>query len=57
MAPDTAATRLTHTELGAILLREAGEDACQSGYGTVDPEWVGRYGLQYQDINEDGTLN
>lgn len=49
--------RLEHCERGAILLREAGEAKCQSGYGTTDPEWVGRYGLAYGDINSDGTLN
>jgi hypothetical protein len=44
-------------ELGNIMLREAGPDACQRGYGTTDPEWVGRYALAYCDINSDGTLN
>lgn len=48
---------LTFSELGAILLREAGETACRDGYKTTDPEWVGRYGLEYGDINRDGTLN
>ena len=49
--------RLSYTELGNIMLKEAGAEACQSGYQTVDPEWVGRYALQYGDINPDGTLN
>ena len=46
-----------YIELGLILLKEAGEEACRAGYGTIDPEWVGRYGLMYGDINPDGTLN
>jgi hypothetical protein len=46
-----------YSELGTILLREAGPKACQEGYGTTDPVWVGFYGLQYGDINPDGTLN
>lgn len=49
--------RKSHVELGEIMLREAGEQACRDGYGTTDPEWVGRYALQYGDINPDGTLN
>lgn len=49
--------RLSYVELGNIMLREAGAAACQSGYGTTDPEWVGRYALQYGDIRPDGTLN
>lgn len=48
---------MTYEELGKILLEEAGEEACQEGYGTTDPEWVGRYGIQYGDINRDGSLN
>ena len=43
--------------LGEIVLREAGEAACQSGYLTTDPEWVGRYALQYGDIDDNGTLS
>lgn len=50
-------TRLAYAELGKIMLEKAGESACQSGYGTTDPEWVGRYALQYGDINPNGTLN
>jgi hypothetical protein len=48
---------MTYTELGNIMLKWAGADACQAGYGTTDPEWVGRYALQYGDINTDGTTN
>lgn len=50
-------TRLPYVELGKIMLREHGEDACQGGYQTTDPEWVGRYALQYGDIRPDGELN
>lgn len=46
-----------YARLGKIMLDEAGEAACQSGYGTIDPEAVGSYALQYGDINYDGTLN
>lgn len=49
--------RLSYVELGEIMLREAGEEACQDGYGTTDPEWVGRYALMFHDIEPDGTLN
>ena len=49
--------RLPYAELGAIMLRECGTEACQSGYQTTEPESVGRYALQYGDINPDGTLN
>jgi len=49
--------KLTFVELGNIMLREAGAEACQAGYGTTDPEWVGRYAIQFGDINPDGTLN
>lgn len=48
---------MTYEELGKIMLTEAGEEACQNGYGTTDPYWVGRYALGYGDINPDGTLN
>ncbi len=47
----------TLIELGAIMLREAGAEACQSGYGTTDPYFVGVYALQFGDIRGDGTLN
>lgn len=46
-----------YVRLGHIMLDEAGEADCQSGYGTTDPEEVGRNALQYGDINYDGTLN
>jgi hypothetical protein len=49
--------RLTYVELGNIMLREAGPEACQRAYGTTDPEWVGRYAIRCGDINPDGTLN
>jgi hypothetical protein len=45
-----------YARLGAIVLREAGEEACQAGYGTTDPEWVGRYAIYYGDIQPDGTM-
>lgn len=48
---------MTYEELGQIMLTEAGTEACQEGYGTTDPEWVGRYALDYGDIRPDGTLN
>jgi hypothetical protein len=47
---------LSHTDLGNIVLKELGEQACQDGYGTTDPAWVGRYALGYGDIEPDGTL-
>lgn len=50
-------TRLSYVELGQIMLKEHGNEACQNGYQTTDPEWVGRYALQYGDIRPDGTLN
>lgn len=48
---------LTLAQLGEIMLKEAGAEACKKGYGTTDPEYVGRYALQYGDINKDGALN
>ena len=45
------------SDLGYVMLSQAGEEACQDGYGTTDPYWVGTYALQYGDINPDGTLN
>jgi hypothetical protein len=48
---------VNYAALGRIMLTHAGEDACFDGYGTVDPYWVGRYALEYGDINADGTLN
>jgi len=50
-------TAKTFVELGNIMLKTAGAEACQKGYGTTDPEWVGRYALDYCDINRDGTTN
>lgn len=52
-----APKRKTLRELGQIMLDQAGPEACQKGYGTTDPEWVGRCARQYNDINPDGTLN
>lgn len=52
-----APAKLSHVDLGNIMLREVGVAACQSGYGTTDPEWVGRYALQHGDIRPDGVLN
>ncbi len=46
-----------YTELGDIMLAEAGEDACREGYGTTDPDLIGRYALDHNDINPDGTTN
>lgn len=50
-------TKPTVKDLGEKMLAEAGAERCQSGYGTTDPEWVGRYALGFGDINPDGTLN
>ena len=47
----------TLVELGNIMLKKAGAEACQKCYGTTDPEWVGRYALSYRDINVFGILN
>lgn len=47
----------THIQLGKIMLKEAGADACRKGYGTTDPYWVGVYALSHCDINRDGTTN
>lgn len=47
----------TNAELGQIMLDKVGADACQKGYGTTDPYWVGVHALQFCDINQDGTLN
>ncbi len=49
--------RKTYEQLGEILLAEVGAEACEAGYGTTDPYWVGRYGLYDGDINADGTTN
>lgn len=48
---------LSYTVLGEIMLAEAGESACMSGYGTADPFYVGLAAIQFGDINYDGTLN
>jgi len=56
--PGLTAKRTAHvTDLGETVLREAGRDACQEGYGTTDPFFVGHNALGYGDINEDGTMN
>lgn len=49
--------RKTYVELGNIMLKKCGAEACQKGYLTTDPEWVGRYALSFGDIRPDGTLN
>ncbi len=56
MTAQTKST-LTYVELGNIMLKEAGPEACQSGYQTIDPESVGRQAIAFGDINPDGTLN
>lgn len=48
---------LAFEELGRIMLAEAGEEACRSGYQTTDPAEVGRLALAFGDINTDGSLN
>lgn len=55
--PDTTTRSHTFADLGRIMLAEAGAEVCEEGYGTTDPEWVGRYALEYGDTNRDGTLN
>lgn len=47
--------RLPYVKLGEIMLSKSGAEACQRGYGTTDPEWIGRYALSYGDIQPDGT--
>lgn len=47
----------TYTELGEIILKEAGEEACKEGYDTTDPDRVGRLAIAFGDIDRDGTLN
>lgn len=49
--------RLPYVELGNIMLRRHGAEACERGYHTTDPEEVGRLALAYSDIQPDGTLN
>lgn len=48
---------MTYGEIGRRVLAAFGAEACQSGYGTTDPEWVGYCALMYGDANADGTLN
>jgi hypothetical protein len=49
---------MSFVELGDIMLREVGEDACRKAYGTTDPWGVGYAAVEYGDINgDDGTLN
>lgn len=43
--------------LGQIMLDTVGAEVCQAAYQTTDPEWVGRYALDFGDINRDGSLN
>ena len=57
LRPAPAGTVDSLIAIGKAVLAEAGEDACREGYGTTDPEWVGRYALMYGDANADGTLN
>lgn len=47
---------LSYEALGQIMLDTYGEEANLGGYGTTDPEWVGRAALEYGDIERDGTL-
>lgn len=55
--PGLSPARVAHvTKLGEKVLAEAGEEACQEGYLTTEPFWVGHYALGYGDIEEDGTL-
>jgi hypothetical protein len=48
---------MKYEQLGQILLEKFGADACQNGYGTTEPYWVGYYGVKFRDINRDGTIN
>lgn len=45
-----------YVRLGEILLHAHGREACLAGYLTDDPYWVGRYGLGYGDIDQEGNL-
>lgn len=47
----------TYAQIGQMILDTIGESACEDGYATTDPHWVGRYAVQYGDANRDGTLN
>lgn len=42
-------------ELGRRLLAIHGDEGCEAGYTTTVPEYVGRYGRGYGDIEQDGT--
>jgi hypothetical protein len=46
-----------YVRLGEIMLAQCGAEACQKGYNTIDPYWVGYNAIQFNDINPDGTLN
>lgn len=46
-----------YDEIGQRILDECGIIACEDGYGTTDPYWVGRYAVECGDANRDGTLN
>lgn len=48
---------MTVVQIGEAMLNAVGTSACVSAYGTDDPYWVGRYALDFGDINPDGTLN
>lgn len=50
-------TRLDYAELGRRMIKACGVAACRHGYGTSDPQEVGKQALAYGDINPDGTLN
>ncbi len=52
-----SASSKTFQELGEIMLKEFGQDACLRGYQTIDPEFFGRNAIAFGDINPDGTLN
>lgn len=56
--PGLTAKRTAHVAvLGEAVLEAAGRDACQEGYGTTDPFWVGHYALGYGDVDESGEMN
>lgn len=57
VAEPVAPKKLSFVELGNIMLANSGTEACMKGYQTTDPEWVGRYALQFGDINSNGVLN
>lgn len=44
-------------KIGQNVLNVVGPTVCERAYGTTDPEWVGRYAIEYGDANEDWTLN